>query len=94
MSNKTMLLMMMTKGMVESAWTEDMGQFLHLQDPDKRKILRSLEKLQLKIINKLHSMQQFVIKASFIKDDGIQFVYYIYYIYIIIIMSRRQLGYP
>ena len=34
--------------MVESAWTEDMGQFLHHLDPDIRKITRCLEKINFK----------------------------------------------
>ena len=41
---------MITKSMVESAWAEDMGQFLYHLDPDIRKIKSRLEKLQLKII--------------------------------------------
>ncbi len=36
--------------MVESAWAEDIEQFLHYLDPDTRKIKRSLEKIK-KIIN-------------------------------------------
>ena len=40
---------MMTKSMVESAWAEDMGQFLYHVDPNLRKITRKLEKN--KIIN-------------------------------------------
>ena len=35
----------MTKSMVESAWAEDMGQFLYYLDPDIKKITRSLEKM-------------------------------------------------
>ena len=35
---------MTTKSMVESAWAEDMGQFLYHLDPNTRKITRSLEK--------------------------------------------------
>ena len=41
---------MTTKSMVENTWAEDMGQFLYHRDPEKRKITRKLEKLQLKII--------------------------------------------
>ena len=40
---------MTIKSMVVSAWAEDMGQFLYHLNPDKRKIRRTLEKLQLKI---------------------------------------------
>ena len=43
----------MTKSMVESAWAEDMGQFLYHLDPNTGKI--RLEKLQLKIINSILS---------------------------------------
>ena len=43
-------LLITTKSMVESAWAEDMGQFLYHLDPNTRKI-RSLEKIKLKIIN-------------------------------------------
>ena len=32
--------------MVESAWAEDMGQFLYNLDPDTRKITRRLEKMK------------------------------------------------
>ena len=39
---------MTIKSMVESAWVEDMGQFLYHLDPDTRKITRSLEKNQIK----------------------------------------------
>ena len=42
---------MMTKSIIKTSWEEDMGQFLYHLDP--RKITRSLEKLKLKIINKL-----------------------------------------
>ena len=48
---KTTLPLMTTKSMVESAWAGDMGQFLYHLDPDARKITRSLEKIELKIIN-------------------------------------------
>ena len=37
--------------MVESAWAEDMRQFLYHQDPNTRKITRSFEKIKWKIIN-------------------------------------------
>ena len=37
--------------MVESAWAEDMGQFLYRLDTNTRKINKRLKKLQLKIIN-------------------------------------------
>ena len=37
----------MTKSMVESAWAEDMGQFLYDVDPDTRKIMR-LENIKIK----------------------------------------------
>ena len=46
---------MMTKSMVESTWAEDMGQFLYHLDPDTRKITRSLDKMELKIINSIPS---------------------------------------
>ena len=41
---------MTTKSIVESAWVEDMGQFLYHLDPDTRKITRKLEKIKAKII--------------------------------------------
>ena len=41
--------------MVESAWVEDIGQFFLHQDPDTRKITRSLEKIKLKIVNSVPS---------------------------------------
>ena len=41
--------LMTTKNLVESAWAEDMGQFLYYLDLDTRKITSRLEKLQLKI---------------------------------------------
>ena len=37
--------------MVESAWAEDMGQFLYHLDPNTRKITKRLEKIKLKTIN-------------------------------------------
>ena len=46
---------MTTKRMVESAGTENMGQFIYDLDPDTRKISRSLEKMKLKIINSVTS---------------------------------------
>ena len=46
MSSQTTLPLMTTKCMVESAWGEDMGQFLYQLDPGMRKITRKLEKLQ------------------------------------------------
>ena len=42
-----------TKLSTESAWAEDMGQFLYYLDPNTRKITRRREKLQLKMINKV-----------------------------------------
>ena len=54
---------MTTKSMVESAWAEDMGQFLNHLGPDSRKIARRLEKLLLKIINTVPSS---LIKLAFI----------------------------
>ena len=36
----------------ERASIKDMGQFLYHQDPDNRKIIKRLEKLKSKIINK------------------------------------------
>ena len=42
---------MSTKSTVESAWAENMGQFIYHIDPDTRKITRRLEKVQLKMIN-------------------------------------------
>ena len=41
--------------MVESTWTEYMGQFLYHPDPDTKKIKRRLEKIKLKIINSVPS---------------------------------------
>ena len=46
---------MTTKSMVESAWAEDIGQFLYYLDPDTRKITRRLEKIKLKIMNSVLS---------------------------------------
>ena len=46
---------MITKSMVEGTWAEDMGQFLYHLDPDTGKITRSLEKIKLKIINRVPS---------------------------------------
>ena len=40
---------MTTKSMVESAWAEDMGQFLHDLDPDtKKKLQENLKNYILK----------------------------------------------
>ena len=41
----------MIKSMIESAWAEDMGQFLYHLDSDTRKITKTLEKIKLKMIN-------------------------------------------
>ena len=46
---------MTTKSMVESSWTEDMGQFLYHLDPDTRKITKRLEKIKSKKINNVPS---------------------------------------
>ena len=46
---------MTTKSINENAWAEDMGRFLYHVDPDTRKITRSLEKIELKIINSVIS---------------------------------------
>ena len=46
---------MTTKSMVESAYAEDMGQFLYHLDPDTRKITGSLEKRKLKMIKSVPS---------------------------------------
>ena len=42
--------------MVESAWPEDMGQFLYHLDPDTRIITKILEKMKLEIMNKQRSI--------------------------------------
>ncbi len=52
---KTTLPLITTKSMVESAWAEDMGQFLYHLDLDTRKIPKRHGKLQLKIINNVPS---------------------------------------
>ena len=60
-----------SKTLVECAWVEDMGQFRYLLDPDTRKRIRKLTKLQLKILN--------IVPSSLIK---LAFFIYIYiYIY-------------
>ena len=41
----------MTKEMVESAWAK-IGYFLNQLDPDIRRLMRKLERLHLKILNK------------------------------------------
>ena len=41
---------------VESAWAEDMGQFLYHLDPNTRKIKRGHEKIKLEIINCVHCL--------------------------------------
>ena len=46
-STQTTRPLMTTKSMVESAWTEDMGQFLYHLDPDTRKITKRLEKITI-----------------------------------------------
>ena len=43
---KTTQPLMTTKSMVESAWAEDMGQFLYHLDPKRRKITRSFDKIK------------------------------------------------
>ena len=63
--------------MIESAWAEDMGQFLYHLALDVRKIIRRLEKLQLIMINSVPSS---LIKLAFI---------YIY-IYIYIKVQREK----
>ena len=49
---------MTTKSMVEIAWAEDMGQFLYHQDPETRKIKRSLEKIKEKKKTVFHRLLQ------------------------------------
>ena len=74
---------MMTKSMVESAWTEDMGQFLYHLDPDTRKI-RRLEKLQLKIINSvpLSLIRVGLIIICCLNIHSTKYIYIYIYIYI------------
>ena len=69
---KTTLPLVMTKSMVESAWAEDMGQFLYHLDPNTRKITRKLEKLQMKIINSVpSSLTKFAYIYIYIYIDSI-----------------------
>ena len=70
---------MMTKSMVENAWAEDMGQFFHHLDPNTRNIIRSLEKIKLKIINKQYSL---VFNKTCLNNNLQPKYIYIIYIYI------------
>ena len=56
-NEKTTIPLLTIKSMVESPWTEDMGQFLYHLDPDTRKITRRLERIKFKIINSVPSSQ-------------------------------------